>query len=181
MEIPTLLPPLKGSTAGVACGYLHTLALEYGGNVQSWGANQVGLALLCCLPCGGVLWACRLGGGGDLLGGEPSNQHGMAPSALCDSQQPTLPCRLPLSTCPQQNGVLGLGHEKDQQPRRPSRVRGLSDVRQISAGWKHNAAVTDGGLLYTWGWGGSQGGCCRAGWTEVGDAKNSRQPSAAGT
>lgn len=95
VEIPTLLPPLKGSTAGVACGYLHTLALEYGGNVQSWGANQ--------------------------------------------------------------NGVLGLGHEKDQQPRRPSRVRGLSDVRQISAGWKHNAAVTDGGLLYTWGWGGSQG------------------------
>lgn len=87
----------------------------------------------------------------------------------------------PSFNLPQQNGVLGLGHEKDQQPRRPSRVRGLSDVRQISAGWKHNAAVTDGGLLYTWGWGGSQGGCFHVGWTKVGDAKNSRQPSAAGT
>lgn len=37
-----MLPPLKGSTAAVACGWLHTLALEYGGNVQAWGANQVG-------------------------------------------------------------------------------------------------------------------------------------------
>lgn len=54
--------------------------------------------------------------------------------------------------------MLGLGHEKEQQPRRPTRVRGLADVQQISAGWKHNAAVTDSGLLYTWGWGGSQGG-----------------------
>ena len=56
-----------------------------------------------------------------------------------------------------QNGVLGLGHEKEQQIWRPSRVPGLEDVRQLAAGWKHNAAVTDGGRLYTWGWGGSQG------------------------
>ena len=42
IEVPTPLPPLKGSTAAVACGWLHTLALEYGGSVQSWGANQVG-------------------------------------------------------------------------------------------------------------------------------------------
>ena len=60
VEIPTPLPPLKGSTAGVACGYLHTLALEYGGNVQSWGANQVGFVLPCCYPvavcCGHAGW-----------------------------------------------------------------------------------------------------------------------------
>lgn len=42
IETPAILPPLKGSTAGVACGWLHTLALEYGGGVQAWGANQVG-------------------------------------------------------------------------------------------------------------------------------------------
>lgn len=68
------------------------------------------------------------------------------------------PAKLQTLRLPAQNGVLGLGHEKDQQPRRPTRLRGLSDVRQISAGWKHNTAVTDEGLLYTWGWGGSQGG-----------------------
>lgn len=53
--------------------------------------------------------------------------------------------------------MLGLGHDKDQQPRRPSRVKGLAEVEQIAAGWKHSAAVTSGGRLFTWGWGGSQG------------------------
>ena len=38
---PAALPPLKGSTAALACGALHTLALAHGGRVLSWGANQV--------------------------------------------------------------------------------------------------------------------------------------------
>ncbi|EFN54346.1 hypothetical protein CHLNCDRAFT_24715 [Chlorella variabilis] len=91
---PTVLPPLKGSTAAVACGSLHSLALQYGGHVLAWGTNQ--------------------------------------------------------------NGVLGQGHEKQQQPKRPSKVPGVS-AEQIAAGWKHSAAVTGSGKLYTWGWGGSQG------------------------
>ena len=41
-ETPTPLPPLKGNTVAVACGSLHSLALQYGGDVLSWGANQVG-------------------------------------------------------------------------------------------------------------------------------------------
>ena len=28
---------------------------------------------------------------------------------------------------------------------------------QVSAGWKHNAAITTSGELLTWGWGGSAG------------------------
>lgn len=78
----------------MACGSLHTLALQYGGTVLAWGANQ--------------------------------------------------------------NGVLGLGHEKHRQPARPSKVPGVL-AEQIDAGWKHSAAVTGSGKLYTWGWGGSQG------------------------
>jgi alpha-tubulin suppressor-like RCC1 family protein len=57
-----------------------------------------------------------------------------------------------------QNGVLGLGHEKNQQPQRPSKVPGIL-AEQISAGWKHSAAVMGSGRLFTWGWGGSQGRC----------------------
>ena len=57
-----------------------------------------------------------------------------------------------------QNGVLGHGHEaKEQRPtRRPSKVPGIA-AEQVAAGWKHSAAVTGSGKLYTWGWGGSQG------------------------
>jgi alpha-tubulin suppressor-like RCC1 family protein len=37
---PTPLPALKGGTAALACGSLHTLALLHGGDVMAWGANQ---------------------------------------------------------------------------------------------------------------------------------------------
>lgn len=93
-EMPAALPPLRGATAGLACGFQHTLAVTRTGDVLAWGANQ--------------------------------------------------------------NGVLGLGHEKDQRSKRPSKVPGLK-AEQVAAGWKHSAAITSGGRLYTWGWGGSQG------------------------
>lgn len=56
-----------------------------------------------------------------------------------------------------QNGVLGHGHEKDQTPKWPTRIPCL-EAKQVAAGWKHSTAVTTGGRLCTWGWGGSQGG-----------------------
>ena len=30
-------------------------------------------------------------------------------------------------------------------------------LMKVTAGWKHNAAITAGGELLTWGWGGSAG------------------------
>lgn len=143
LPTPTALPPLKGSTAGVACGALHTTALLHGGGVMTWGANQARREVAAGVPglADGALGHCR-----------PA-------LAATGPASPWLagPLRLP----PPQNGVLGLGHEKNQQPKRPSRVPGLADVTQVSAGWKHNGAVTSGGRLFTWGWGGSQGepGC----------------------
>ncbi|PSC71361.1 ultraviolet-B receptor UVR8 [Micractinium conductrix] len=94
VQTPAVLPPLRGNTAAIACGWLHTLAVAHGGAVLSWGANQ--------------------------------------------------------------NGVLGHGHEKDQTPKWPTRIPCL-EAKQVAAGWKHSAAVTTGGRLCTWGWGGSQG------------------------
>lgn len=58
-----------------------------------------------------------------------------------------------------QNGVLGLGSGKGikQSSRTPEPLPGFS-AEQLAAGWKHSAAVAGGGRMYTWGWGGSQGG-----------------------
>ena len=68
-----------------------------------------------------------------------------------------------------QNGCLGLGHQQQQQARRPARVPKLA-AEHVAAGWKHSAAVTADGRLLTWGFGGSQGetGRRERGWTERG-------------
>lgn len=129
---PTLLPQLKGRTAALACGSLHTLALLHGGGVMAWGANQASRARHGWRAKSPTCRACS----------EPVRHN----SSRC----PRCP------RCPLQNGVLGLGHQAQQQPRLPSRVPALS-AAQCSAGWKHSAAVTGNGRLYTWGWGGSQG------------------------
>ena len=52
-----------------------------------------------------------------------------------------------------QNGKLGMGHEEGISV--PTIVSSLSDVRvvSISAGCEHSAAVTDEGVIYTWGHG----------------------------
>ncbi len=41
VETPAVLPQLKGVTAGLACGWHHTLAVTHSGDVLAWGANQV--------------------------------------------------------------------------------------------------------------------------------------------
>jgi alpha-tubulin suppressor-like RCC1 family protein len=56
-----------------------------------------------------------------------------------------------------QNGVLGLGEAKDQNPLDPTPVTGDLVVQSVSAGWKHSGAITAGGEVLTWGWGGSVG------------------------
>ena len=55
-----------------------------------------------------------------------------------------------------QNGCLGRGKEKDGNIKRAEPVPGVL-AEQVAAGWKHSAAITSGGKLMTWGWGGSQG------------------------
>lgn len=53
-----------------------------------------------------------------------------------------------------QNGCLGLG--KTRRGNGPDVIPNLRAV-QISAGWKHSAAISHDRTLWTWGWGGSQG------------------------
>lgn len=56
-----------------------------------------------------------------------------------------------------QNGCLGMGSKGSSGNRRPERVPRLGAVAQVSAGWKHSAAIDRNGRLFSWGWGGSQG------------------------
>ncbi|XP_028786192.1 ultraviolet-B receptor UVR8 isoform X2 [Neltuma alba] len=56
-----------------------------------------------------------------------------------------------------ENGCLGIG--SSDVIHQPERVLGpflKSSVSQISCGWKHTAAISEG-KIFTWGWGGSHG------------------------
>ena len=54
--------------------------------------------------------------------------------------------------------ALGLGDgEGRNKPTRISRLDG-AEIVKIAAGWRHSAAIDRAGRLYTFGWGGSQGG-----------------------
>eukprot|EP00271_Cylindrocystis_brebissonii_P003272 TRINITY_DN1406_c0_g1_i2.p1 TRINITY_DN1406_c0_g1~~TRINITY_DN1406_c0_g1_i2.p1 ORF type:complete len:367 (-),score=39.34 TRINITY_DN1406_c0_g1_i2:321-1421(-) len=59
-----------------------------------------------------------------------------------------------------ESSCLGLGRGNQNYVREPVPVPGALarlSVMQVSCGWKHTAAVTANGELFTWGWGGSQG------------------------
>ncbi|QDZ24149.1 RCC1-like regulator of chromosome condensation protein [Chloropicon primus] len=56
-----------------------------------------------------------------------------------------------------QNGCLGTGRKGSSNLRVPQKLELDEDVVDISCGWKHSAAVTREGKLFTWGWGGSMG------------------------
>lgn len=57
-----------------------------------------------------------------------------------------------------ENGSLGLvDNRPGKESTKPAKIESISDVRSISLGWKHSAAVTGDGSVYTWGWGGSVG------------------------
>lgn len=63
-----------------------------------------------------------------------------------------------------QHGCLGLGRKGASTMKHPERlVMGGEEeeeedaIADICCGWKHSAAVTRGGRVLTWGWGGSMG------------------------
>ena len=47
-------------------------------------------------------------------------------------------------------GQLGLGHKQNMS--KPTRIRGLTNVREVAAGYNHALAIKNDGTLWTWGY-----------------------------
>ncbi|MED6123603.1 hypothetical protein PIB30_050628 [Stylosanthes scabra] len=72
-----------------------------------------------------------------------------------------------------ENGCLGIG--SPDAIHLPEKVRGpflRSSVSQVSCGWKHTAAISEG-RVFTWGWGGSYGTFSEVGHSSAGQLVNS--------
>lgn len=143
---PRLIKELEGiKVTSVAAGLLHSACVDENGSVFIFGerpADKVGFrevngekipSIVSELPyseevaCGGY-HTCVLTSGGELY-----------------------------TWGSNENGCLGIGTTTVFH--QPERVQGPfleSTVSQVSCGWKHTAAVSEGNI-FTWGWGGSHG------------------------
>ncbi|KAF3439300.1 hypothetical protein FNV43_RR17576 [Rhamnella rubrinervis] len=143
---PRLIKKLEGiKIKHVAAGLLHSACTDENGSVYIFGERAVpklgfgGVnnlstpAMISKLPCSrevacGGYHTCVLSSGGDLY-----------------------------TWGSNENGCLGIGTTDVFHV--PERVLGpflKSPVYQVSCGWKHTAAISEG-KIFTWGWGGSHG------------------------
>lgn len=142
---PRLVRGLVGVRAWtVQCGHQHSAAIDMDGQAYLWGSNrfsQLGLEKdqeqphptpVRQLP---NIMSIALGG-----------LHSVAVSGSGQV----------LSWGANQNGLLGLGAAAEQSVPTPTPIPGVFGAH-VTAGWKHNAAITPAGELLTWGWGGSAG------------------------
>ncbi|XP_024948627.1 uncharacterized protein LOC102615671 isoform X7 [Citrus sinensis] len=110
----------------VVCGGYHTCVLTSGGELYTWGSNENG-----CLGIGSI----------DVLHSPERVQGPFSESPvdqICTSI--VLVCSTMMLTSLHESYTITL----------------LNFTIQVSCGWKHTAAISEGKIL-TWGWGGSHG------------------------
>ncbi|XP_017422589.1 ultraviolet-B receptor UVR8 isoform X2 [Vigna angularis] len=173
VPLPTKVEYLDGINIKMAAlGSEHTVAISDGGEAFSWGM--------------GVSGRLGHGHESSILGFFSSSSEytprlikdleGI--KEMSDATRPSLISELPYSkevacggyhTCvltnsgelytwgSNENGCLGIG--SSDVIHLPEKVQGpflKSSVSQVSCGWKHTAAISEG-RVFTWGWGGSNG------------------------
>ena len=157
-------------------GLAHSLVLDQKGTVFAWGQgrfNQLGVGARMNVAWVETPTALEFGGGGedgknnsstgDGTGGLPVNTTVTSIAAGGNfSVAITNDGRL-ASWGVNGNGECGSGSLDDGRRDRPRGVKHPVDNKRpvhfesVSAGWRHAAAVTKDGRLFTWGWGGSAG------------------------
>lgn len=138
--------PIKGlagmEITQVACGDTHTIALSSNGKLYAFGRNQNG--------------QLGLGSSTDSLSPTvvESLQHQRVISVACGAEH-----TLAATDTGElfawgwgRYGNLGDGEKTDRHL--PTHVKLIGDkmIRQVSCGWRHSAAVTTDGVVYTFGW-----------------------------
>ncbi|XP_040057151.2 RCC1 and BTB domain-containing protein 1 [Gasterosteus aculeatus] len=133
---------LNKKVTDVACGSHHSMALTDSGEVYAWGYNNCG----------------QVGSGSTANQPTPrrvssSLQSKVAVSIVCgqNSSLAVVENGEVYGWGYNGNGQLGLGNNGNQlTPCRLAALQGLC-VQQIVSGYAHSLALTDEGLLYTWG------------------------------
>lgn len=148
-SVPRHSPGLRGvKVRAVAAGHFHTACIDDGGALYTFGYGRF----------------CQLGHGDERDQLEPKRVEELPPVA-------GVACGASHSVAvtvngdvyawgANESGCLGLGREGPSSSSVPlpvgGKLRAVSAV-QVACGWKHTAALTANGQIYTWGWGGSQG------------------------
>ncbi|XP_028249007.1 RCC1 and BTB domain-containing protein 1-like isoform X2 [Parambassis ranga] len=133
---------LNKKVTEVACGSHHSMALTDSGEVYAWGYNncgQVGSGSTANQPTPRRVSSCL--------------QNKVAVSIVCGqtSSLAVVDNGEVYGWGYNGNGQLGLGNNGNQlTPCRLAALQGLC-VQQIVSGYAHSMALTDEGLLYTWG------------------------------
>eukprot|EP00897_Mesotaenium_endlicherianum_P005438 jgi/Mesen1/4922/ME000246S04145 len=148
-RVPTRVRTLENlKISQVAAGHAYTACIQEGGQLFTFGSGR--------------FWQLGLGHERDAYAAQLVDDLPPLADVACGGSHMaavTLSGEV-YSWGANQHGCLGLGKERGSYTGVPSKVEGALlplSVTQVACGWKHTAALTASGQIYTWGWGGSQG------------------------
>ncbi|XP_021853090.1 ultraviolet-B receptor UVR8 isoform X1 [Spinacia oleracea] len=144
---PRLVKRLEGIKVNtVAAGLLHSACIDENGNVFIFGERK--------------LHKLNFGKSDDVTGPSMLSELPISEEVTCGGYHTCVITRNgDLYTWgSNENGCLGIGCTDVIHS--PERVEGpflRQSVSKVSCGWKHTAAISADGYVFTWGWGGSHG------------------------
>ena len=139
-HVPVKVAALEGvKITQVACGWRHTLAVDDGGILHTWGWNKYGQLGFPDLQ--DQVYPKRM----DSLNTVKLVAGGWHHTLAVDSAGKLF------SFGWNKFGQLGLGHNEDVSSPEHVDAFGGESIVLVSSGWRHNLAVTDRGRLFSWG------------------------------
>lgn len=145
---PRLIRDLKGKkVTQIAAGHMHSACVDESGVLFMWGS--------------GWSWQLASGSKQDNATPMPARANFQTAGVACSGAHTAAVTNTGelFTWGANEEGCLGLGEELHAFSREPAKVEALNPYRiaQVACGWKHTAACTEDGRLFTWGWGGAMG------------------------